>query len=92
MALTNLIVHKKGVFMIFGDGGKKHNPIFLASRALIKNRLDTSANLAPRGMHAKFQLIWTIRLVRAMGGGLEVDVSSYNRRQSVYQLHNILRL
>ena len=42
-------------------------PIFLASRALIKNRLDESSNLAYRGMHAKFQLIWTGSLVRAMG-------------------------
>ena len=42
-------------------------PIFLASRALIKNRLDESSNLAHRGMHAKFQLIWMISLVRAMG-------------------------
>ena len=44
------------------------HPHFVASRALIKNRLDKSSNLAHRGMHAKFQLIWTIRLVRAMGG------------------------
>ena len=42
-------------------------PIFLASRALIKNRLGESSNLAHRGMHAKFQLIWTSSLVRAMG-------------------------
>ena len=42
-------------------------PIFLASRALIKNRLDESSNLAHRDMHAKFQLIWMISLVRAMG-------------------------
>ena len=43
-------------------------PHFLASRALIKNRLDESSNLAHRDMHAKFQLIWMISLVRAMGG------------------------
>ncbi len=42
-------------------------PIFLASRALIKNRLDESSNLAHRGMHAKFQLIWMISFVRATG-------------------------
>ena len=41
--------------------------LVLASRALIKNRLDESSNLAHRGMHAKFQLIWMISLVRAMG-------------------------
>ena len=39
---------------------------FLASRALIKNRLDESSNLAHRDMHAKFQLIWMISLVGAM--------------------------
>ena len=57
-------------------------PIFLASRALIKNRLDESSNLAHRGMYAKFQLIRMISLVRAMGG-LKIDVSSYNWRTSV---------
>ena len=46
-------------------------PHFLASRTLIKNRLDESSNLAHRGLHAKFQLIWVISLVRAMGGGVE---------------------
>ena len=59
-------------------------PIFLASRALIKNRLDESSNLAHRGMYAKFQLIWMISLVRAMGG-LKIDFSSYNWRTSVLQ-------
>ena len=38
-----------------------------ASRALIKNRLDESANLAQRGIHAKFQPNSTSRLARAMG-------------------------
>ena len=42
-------------------------PIFSAFRALIKNRLGESSNLALRGMHAKFELIWMISLVRAMG-------------------------
>ena len=51
-----------------GVGAKNmKNPIFLASRALIKNRLDESSNLAHRDMHAKFGLIWIIRLLRAMG-------------------------
>ena len=45
-------------------------PHFSASRALIENRLDTSANLAHRSLHAKFWLIWTVSLVRAMGGRL----------------------
>ena len=44
-------------------------PIFLTSRTLIKNRLNESSDLAYRGLHAKFQLIWMISLVRAMGGG-----------------------
>ena len=42
-------------------------PIFLAFRALIKNRLGESSNLAQWDMHAKFELIWIIRLLRAMG-------------------------
>ena len=76
-----------GVFMFFAPTPKNHeNPHFVASRAFIKNRLDTSANLAHRGMHAKFQLIWTGSLVRPMGGGLEIDFSSYNWRQSVSPL------
>ena len=68
--ISALEAKKMGVFMFFAPTPKNHeNPHFVASRAFIKNRLDTSANLAHRGMHAKFQLIWTIRLVRAMGGG-----------------------
>ena len=38
-----------------------------ASRAHIKNRLDESANIAQRGIHAKFQPNSMIRLARAMG-------------------------
>ena len=36
-------------------------------------------------MHAKFQLIWTVRLVRVMegGGGVEIDFSFCNWRQAV---------
>ena len=56
-----------------------------ASRALIQNRLDESSNLAHRDMHAKFQLIWAVRLVRAIGE-VEIDFSSYNWRQTVYSL------
>ena len=45
-----------------------------ASRALIKNRLDESSNLAQRDMHAKFQPNSTSRLAsrlaRAMGGSI----------------------
>ena len=55
-----------------------------ASRALIKNRLDESSNLAQRGIHAKFQPNSTSRLARAMGGGSIFDFSSYNWRMSVY--------
>ena len=59
--------------MICGGGGKKH-------------RLDESSNLAHRGMHAKFQLIWTVRLVRAMGV-VEIDFSPYNLRTPVYRIN-----
>ena len=49
-------------------GGKNHeNPNFLASKVFIQNRFDESSNLAHRVMHAKFELIWIIRLLRAMG-------------------------
>ena len=60
---------KNGFLLCFEGGGAKNvkTLIFSASRALIKNRLDESSNLAHRGMHAKFQLIWTGSLVRAMG-------------------------
>ena len=79
-----------GVFVFFAPTPKNHeNPHFVASRALIKNRLDTSSNLAHRGMHAKFRLIWTVRLVRVMGG-LKLT-SSYNWRQSVHELASVSR-
>ena len=66
--ISALEAEKMGVFMFWGWGAKNvKTPIFLASRALIKNRLDESSNLAHRVMHAKFQLIWTGSLVRAMG-------------------------
>ena len=39
----------------------------VASRAFIKNRLGESSKLAHRDMHAKFELIWIFRLLRAMG-------------------------
>ena len=42
-------------------------PVFWALSALIKNRLGVSSNLAKASIHAKFQLIWTIHLARAMG-------------------------
>ena len=48
-------------------GQKRENPHFSASRALIKNRLGESSNLDHRGIHAKFQVIWSGSLVRAMG-------------------------
>ena len=67
--ISALEAQKMGVFVFFAPTPKNHeNPHFVASRALIKNRLDTSSNLAHRGMHAKFRLIWTVRLVRVMGG------------------------
>ena len=51
-----------------GVGAKNmKTPIFLAFRALIKNRFDESSNLAHRDMYAKFQQIWIIRFLRAMG-------------------------
>ena len=69
--------------MICGGGGQNmKTPIFLASRAFIQNRLDESSNSAHRGMHAKFQLIWTVSLVRARGT-VEIDFSSYNWKTSV---------
>ena len=59
---------KNGGFHVFSPHPQNmKTPIFSASRALIKNRLDESSNLAHRVMHAKFQLIWTGSLVRAMG-------------------------
>ena len=60
----------------------RENPHFVASRALIKNRLDESSNLAHRGMLAKFQLLWAVRLVRAMGV-VQIESSSYNWRKPV---------
>ena len=63
------------------------NPHFVGFRALIKNRLDGCSNLAHRGMHAVFQLTWTVRLVRAMGV-VEIDSSSYNWRTPVYKIVN----
>ena len=72
---STLEAQKMGVFVFFAPTPKNHeNPHFVVSRALIKNRLDTSSNLAHRGMHAKFQPIWTVRLVRVMGGGVEIDL------------------
>ena len=56
-----------------------------ASRAHIKNRLDESANLAQRGIHAKFQPNSTSRLARAMRGGSIFDLALYNWRMSVYK-------
>ena len=47
--------------------GPSRVPRFWALGALIKNRLGVSSNLANRSIHAKFQLIWTIHLARAMG-------------------------
>ena len=44
--------------------------------------VDESSNLAHRSMHVKFQLIWTFRLVRAMGV-VEIESSSYNWRKPV---------
>ena len=38
-----------------------------ASRMKFRNRLGAFSNLAIMSMHAKFQLIWAIRLARAMG-------------------------
>ena len=64
--ISALGAKKNGGFSCF-EGENMKIPISLASRALIKNRLDESSNLAHRGMHAKFQLIWMISLVRAMG-------------------------
>ena len=40
---------------------------FGALGTLIENRLDASSNLAIWSMHAKFELIWIIHLLRAMG-------------------------
>ena len=69
--------------MFFAPTPRNHeNPHFVASRALIKNRLGESSNLAHRGMHAKFQLIWAVRLVRAMGV-VKIESSSYNWRKPV---------
>ena len=74
---------KNGGFHVFAPSPTNHeNPHFVASRALIKNRLGESSNLAHRGMHAKFQLIWTVRLVRAMGV-VKIESSSYNWRKPV---------
>ena len=70
--------------MFFAPTPRNHeNPHFVASRALIKNRLGESSNLAHRGMHAKFQLIWAVRLVRAMGV-VKIESSSYNWRKPVH--------
>ena len=66
--ISALEAEKMGVFTFLAPHPQNmKTPIFSASRALIKNRLDESSNLAHRGMHAKFQLIWTGSLVRAMG-------------------------
>ena len=67
--ISALEAKKMGIFMFLAPLPQNlKTPIFLASRTLIKNRLDESSNLAHRGLHAKFQLIWVISLVRAMGG------------------------
>ena len=42
-------------------------PRFGALGTLSEKRLDASSNLATRSMHAKFELIRTTRLPRAMG-------------------------
>ena len=59
---------KKKIPMIFlplpGPPGVPH---ISAQGSPIKKRLDESSNLAQSSIHAKFQLIWTIRLVRAWG-------------------------
>ena len=66
--ISVLEAKKWGVFKFWGRGAKNMKiPIFLASRALIKNCLDESTNLAQWDIHAKFQHIWMISLVRAMG-------------------------
>ena len=53
--ISALEAKKMGVFMFFAPTPKNHeNPHFVASRALVKNRLDTSSNLAHRYMHGKF--------------------------------------
>ena len=71
--------------MFFAPTPTNHeNPHFVASRALIKNRLGESSNSAHRGMHAKYQLIWAVRLVRAIGV-VEIESSSYNWRKLVYK-------
>ena len=59
---------KKKFFTIFGP--LCHPPRgthISAARALIKNRLDRSSNLAYWSVHAKFQSIRSIQLARAMG-------------------------
>ncbi len=47
--------------------GPSRVPRFWALGALIKNRFGVSSNLAKRSLYAKFQLIWTIHLARAVG-------------------------
>ena len=60
---------KTKFFVIFGPPCHPPRGTHIsASRAHIKNRLDESANLAQRGIHAKFQPNSTSRLARAMGG------------------------
>ena len=59
---------KKNFFLNFWPlGDPLRVASFQASGTLIENRLGASSNLAIWSMHAKFELIWTIRLPRAMG-------------------------
>ena len=48
-------------------------------KTLIFWLLDESASLVHRGMNAKFQLMWTVDLVRAMGR-VKIDFTSDNRK------------
>ena len=41
--------------------------LYIGSKIEIQNHIDAFCNLATRSMHAKYQLIWAIRLARAMG-------------------------
>ena len=62
-----MIFEKKKFQNFLTPAGPSRVPRFWALGALIKNRLGVSSNLAKRSLHAKFQLIWTIHLARAMG-------------------------
>ena len=75
----------KQIFLWFLGPHAPRGTHISASGALIKNCLDESANLAQRGIHAKFQPNSMNRLARAIGGGWVsiFDISFYNWRMSV---------